>query len=34
MAGDTQKNLKHEVPKEPGVTQARINLTFRDIEHK
>jgi alkylated DNA repair dioxygenase AlkB len=34
MAGDTQKNFKHEVPKEPGVTQPRINLTFRRIEHK
>ena len=34
MAGKTQKNFKHEVPKEPGVTQARINLTFRRIEHK
>jgi alkylated DNA repair dioxygenase AlkB len=33
MAGRTQKNLKHEVPKEPRVTQARINLTFRRIEH-
>lgn len=34
MAGKTQKNFKHEVPKEPGVTQPRINLTFRCIEHK
>ena len=34
MAGKTQKNFKHEVPKEPGVTQPRINLTFRYIEHK
>jgi alkylated DNA repair dioxygenase AlkB len=34
MAGDTHKNFKHEVPKEPGVTQPRINLTFRRIEHK
>jgi len=34
MAGKTQKNFKHEVPKEPGVTQPRINLTFRRIEHK
>jgi alkylated DNA repair dioxygenase AlkB len=34
MAGDTQKNFKHEVPKEPGVTQPRINLTFRRIEHR
>lgn len=33
MAGQTQKNLKHEVPKEPRVTEARINLTFRRIEH-
>ena len=34
MAGDTQKNFKHEVPKEPRVTQPRINLTFRRIKHK
>ena len=34
MAGQTQKNFKHEVPKEPRVTQARINLTFRHIEHR
>jgi alkylated DNA repair dioxygenase AlkB len=33
MAGATQKNFKHEVPKEPGVAEARINLTFRHIEH-
>ena len=34
MAGQTQKNFKHEVPKEPNVVQPRINLTFRRIEHK
>jgi len=34
MAGDTQRNFKHEVPKEPHVTQPRINLTFRRIEHR
>ena len=34
MAGNTQKNFKHEVPKEPRITQPRINLTFRRIEHK
>jgi alkylated DNA repair dioxygenase AlkB len=34
MAGDAQKHFKHEVPKEPGVTQPRINLTFPRIEHK
>jgi alkylated DNA repair dioxygenase AlkB len=33
MAGETQKNFKHEVPKEPAVEQPRINLTFRHIEH-
>ena len=33
MAGHTQKNFKHEVPKEPDVTQPRINLTFRHIQH-
>jgi alkylated DNA repair dioxygenase AlkB len=34
MAGDTQINFKHEVPKEPKVTLPRINLTFRRIEHQ
>jgi len=34
MAGETQKNFKHEVPKEPAVTLPRINLTFRRIEHR
>jgi len=34
MAGETQKNFKHEVPKEPRVAQPRINLTFRHIAHK
>jgi alkylated DNA repair dioxygenase AlkB len=34
MAGRTQQNFKHEVPKEPDVAQPRINLTFRRIEHK
>lgn len=33
MAGNTQKNFRHEVPKEPEITEARINLTFRRIEH-
>ena len=34
MAGQTQKNFKHEAPKEPRATQPRINLTFRRIEHR
>src|SRR5229473_1387378 len=33
MAGNTQKTFKHEVPKESGVIQPRINLTFRRIKH-
>lgn len=33
MAGNTQKNFKHEVPKEPGIVYPRINLTFRRIGH-
>jgi alkylated DNA repair dioxygenase AlkB len=33
MAGATQRNFKHEIPKEPAITQARINLTFRRIDH-
>jgi len=34
MAGKTQKNFKHELPKEPDVALPRINLTFRHIQHK
>src|SRR5207248_5826401 len=34
MAGKTQDYFKHEVPKDPDVTQPRINLTFRHIAHK
>ena len=34
MAGATQKNFRHEVPKEPDITQPRINLAFRRIEHR
>ena len=33
MAGKTQKNFKHEVPKDPDVDLPRINLTFRYIKH-
>jgi alkylated DNA repair dioxygenase AlkB len=33
MAGKTQKNFKHEVPKEQNISEPRINLTFRRIEH-
>ncbi|HZQ71034.1 MAG TPA: alpha-ketoglutarate-dependent dioxygenase AlkB [Terriglobales bacterium] len=33
MAGDTQLNFKHEVPKQPQVSGPRINLTFRRIHH-
>jgi alkylated DNA repair dioxygenase AlkB len=34
VAGKTQKNFKHELPKEPDVALPRINLTFRHIQHK
>jgi alkylated DNA repair dioxygenase AlkB len=34
MAGQTQRNYKHEVPKEPRATLPRINLTFRRIQHR
>jgi alkylated DNA repair dioxygenase AlkB len=34
MAGQTQKNFKHEVPKEPEVEKQRINLTFRRITRR
>ena len=33
MAGETQKNFKHEVPKDRQVREPRINLTFRFIHH-
>ena len=33
MAGDTQKNFKHEVPKQPEIIKPRINLTFRRVQH-
>ena len=29
-----RRNFKHEVPKEPDVALARINLTFRHIKHQ
>jgi alkylated DNA repair dioxygenase AlkB len=29
MRGTTQRHYRHQVPKEPAVTTARINLTFR-----
>ncbi len=31
MAGATQRNYRHELPRSRGVTGARINLTFRRI---
>ncbi|KAG8982158.1 hypothetical protein FRC05_000300 [Tulasnella sp. 425] len=31
MQGDTQRNWKHEIPKELKVTQGRISLTFRQL---
>ncbi len=34
MAGETLKNFKHEVTKEPEVISPRVNLTFRRIQHK
>jgi alkylated DNA repair dioxygenase AlkB len=34
MAGNTQKNFRHEVPKEPSIIEPRINLTFRRIEQR
>ncbi len=34
VMGDTvQKYWQHQVPKEPDITQTRINLTFRNILH-
>jgi len=34
MAGKTQRNYKHEVPKELTLNEPRINLTFRHIESR
>ena len=34
MAGRTQKNFKHDVPKEPNTSEPRINLTFRYTDRK
>jgi alkylated DNA repair dioxygenase AlkB len=34
MAGNTQKNFKHDAPKQPSIKEPRINLTFRRIEHR
>ncbi len=31
MRGDTQKYWSHQVPKEPAVSEPRINITFRKI---
>ncbi|KAG8720348.1 hypothetical protein FRC08_000501 [Ceratobasidium sp. 394] len=31
MQGDTQENWKHEIPKQPSITQGRISLTFRQL---
>jgi alkylated DNA repair dioxygenase AlkB len=31
MAGETQHNWRHEIPKDPTCDQPRINLTFRRI---
>jgi alkylated DNA repair dioxygenase AlkB len=33
MAGESQRHFRHEVPKEPLVTESRINLTFRYVKH-
>lgn len=32
MAGDTQRHYQHDLPKSAGVSQPRINLTFRLID--
>lgn len=35
MRGDTQQCWLHQVPKEPAITEPRINITFRNIvNHK
>jgi alkylated DNA repair dioxygenase AlkB len=32
MAGDTQRLYQHALPKRAGITSARVNLTFRQVE--
>jgi alkylated DNA repair dioxygenase AlkB len=32
MAGDTHRLYQHALPKRAGITSARINLTFRQVE--
>lgn len=32
MAGDLQHHWRHRVPKQPGVTGERINITFRTVQ--
>jgi len=34
MAGNTQQDFRHDVPKEPEITRPRINLTFRRVVRK
>lgn len=31
MAGTTQQYWRHQLPKDPGVTASRVNLTFRTV---
>ncbi|MFA5493362.1 MAG: alpha-ketoglutarate-dependent dioxygenase AlkB [Porticoccaceae bacterium] len=31
MAGELQRHWRHRVPKQPGVTEERINITFRAV---
>jgi alkylated DNA repair dioxygenase AlkB len=31
MRGETQEHFRHGIPREPAVTQPRLNLTFRQI---
>jgi len=33
MSGTTQEIFQHEVPKERGISEMRVNLTYRDIRH-
>ncbi|PPR00128.1 hypothetical protein CVT26_008908 [Gymnopilus dilepis] len=33
MQGETQRNWKHEIPREPKVTMGRISLTFRQLDN-
>jgi alkylated DNA repair dioxygenase AlkB len=34
MRGQTQRHFRHGIPREPAVTQPRLNLTFRRVQNR